>query len=68
MGLVMLLDGFKVVAVDDRGADLVSQSGARQRYRIRPLPAHTVALWDIPDAPTLPAADDNAVAETDDAG
>ena len=54
MGLVMLLDGFEVIAVDDRGADLVSESGARQRYRLRPLPAHTVALWDITGEP--PAA------------
>jgi hypothetical protein len=51
MGLVMLLDGFEVIGVDDRGADLVSRNGARQRYRIRPMPAHTVALWDIPGEP-----------------
>jgi hypothetical protein len=47
MGLVMLLDRRTIVGIDADGADLVTQTGARQRYRRRPLPADTVSLWDL---------------------
>jgi hypothetical protein len=47
MGLVLLLDRCKVVGVDQDGADLVTASGARQRFRRRPLAQGTVALWHL---------------------
>lgn len=47
MGLALLLDRCDVVAVDKAGADLVTGTGARQRYRRRPLPATTVSLWQL---------------------
>jgi hypothetical protein len=47
MGIVLLLDRCEIVAVDEHGADLVFNTGARQRYRRRPLPADTVSLWDL---------------------
>jgi hypothetical protein len=45
MGLALLLDRCKVVAIDQDGADLVTASGARQRFYRRPLPPGTVSLW-----------------------
>jgi hypothetical protein len=47
MGLVLLLDRAEVVAIDKGGADLVTATGARQRFRRRPLPPHTARLWDL---------------------
>jgi hypothetical protein len=47
MGLALLLDRAEVVAVDEAGADLVTTTGARQRYRRRPLPRGTVSLWEL---------------------
>jgi hypothetical protein len=47
MGLVLLLDGCEVVAIDPDGADLVTAGGARQRFRRRPLPHGTVSLWEL---------------------
>jgi hypothetical protein len=47
MGLVLLLDRCEVVAVDEQGADLMTATGARQRFRRRPLPAATVPLWQL---------------------
>ena len=47
MGLIMLLDRYEIVGIDRDGADLVTQTGARQRYRRRPLPANTVSIWDL---------------------
>ena len=47
MGLAPLLDRCEVVSIDDEGADLVTVTGARQRYRRRPLPADTVSLWEL---------------------
>lgn len=47
MGIVLLLDRCEVAGIDERGADLVSATGARQRYRRRPLPAGTVSLWEL---------------------
>jgi len=48
MGLAMLLDRAEVVEIDERGADLLlTTTGARQRYRRRPLPIHTIRLWDL---------------------
>jgi hypothetical protein len=47
MGLVTLLDRCEVVGVDEQGADLVTATGARQRYRRRPLPTGTVPLWGL---------------------
>ena len=51
MGLVLLLDRAEVVSIDCDGADLVAATGARQRYRRRPLPADTVSLWDLATCP-----------------
>jgi len=47
MGLVLLLDRMEVVGIDPDGADLVTETGTRQRYRRRPLPANTVSLWAL---------------------
>jgi hypothetical protein len=47
MGVALLLDRAEVVGIDDEGADLVTVTGARQRYRRRPLPPDTVTLWDL---------------------
>ena len=47
MGLVLLLDRMEVVGIDPEGADLVTETGTRQRYRRRPLPANTVSLWAL---------------------
>ena len=47
MGIVMLLDRCTVVAIDRDGADLLTVSGARQRFRRRPLPPGTVSLWKL---------------------
>ena len=47
MGLVLLLDSWEVSSVDEAGADLVTETGAPLRYRRRPLPGHTVSLWQL---------------------
>ena len=48
MGLVLLLDRARIVALDSGGADLVVEPGeTRQRYRRRSLPPGTVSLWDL---------------------
>ena len=47
MGLAMLLGGVEVVAIDAGGADLVTVTGARQRFRRRPLPPGTITLWEL---------------------
>ena len=47
MGLVLLLDRWKVSGIDEAGADLVTETGAPLRYRRRPLPGHTVSLWQL---------------------
>jgi hypothetical protein len=47
MGLVLLLDRCEITSIDELGADLVTNTGARQRFRRRPLPADTIALWRI---------------------
>ena len=47
MGLVLLLDRRKITSIDEHGADLVTNTGARQRFRRRPLPADTIALWQL---------------------
>ena len=47
MGLMLLLDRCEIVAIDQDGADLVTASGARQRFRRRPLPPGTVLLWEL---------------------
>ena len=43
MGSVLLLDGCEVVGVDEHGADLMTNAGARQR-----LPSSTAAARDRP--------------------
>jgi len=47
MGLVLLLDRWEVSGVDEAGADLVTETGAPLRYRRRPLPGHTISLWQL---------------------
>jgi hypothetical protein len=57
MGLALLLERNEVVSIDERGADLISSPGASSlRFRRRPLPAHTVNLWDIRISPTSPTS------------
>ena len=48
MGLVLLLDRCEVVSIDPDGADLVTITSARQRFRRRPLPTKAVPLWGLP--------------------
>jgi hypothetical protein len=45
MGLVLLLGRCEVAAIDRDGADLMTATGARQRFRRRPLPPETAPLW-----------------------
>ena len=47
MGLVLLLDRSEVVGIDPDGADLMTVTGARQRFYRRPLPLDTVSLWEL---------------------
>jgi hypothetical protein len=48
MGLIMLVDHFEVIAIDEHGADVVAvRTGVKQRHYRKPLPAHTVRLWDL---------------------
>jgi hypothetical protein len=47
MGLVMLLDRARIVSIDNAGADLITATGARQRYRRRPLPPGTISICDL---------------------
>ena len=47
MGIALLLDRWEVSSVDEAGADLVTETGAPLRYRRRPLPGHTVSLWQL---------------------
>jgi len=47
MGLVLLLDRWEVSGVDEAGADLVTETGTPLRYRRRPLPVHTIPLWQL---------------------
>jgi hypothetical protein len=48
MGLVMLLDRMGVVGIDPEGDDLIAPAGgAKVRFRRRPLPQHTISLWDL---------------------
>jgi hypothetical protein len=46
-GLVMLLDRYRIVSIDERGADLATESGARQRFYRRPMPPGTTMLWEL---------------------
>jgi hypothetical protein len=46
MGLLLLLDRWDVVGIDESGADLVI-GGKPQRYRRRPLPASAISLWEL---------------------
>jgi hypothetical protein len=47
MGLALLLDRCEVVSVDEHGADLATNTGAKQRFRRRPLPRGTISLWQL---------------------
>jgi hypothetical protein len=47
MGVILLLNRCEVVAIDRDGADLVTVTGARQRFRRRELPPGTVSLWEL---------------------
>lgn len=47
MGLVLLLNRCEVVGIDQDGADVVTVTDARQRFRRRPLPPGTVPLWEL---------------------
>ena len=48
MGLVLLLDRREVVSINSDGADIVTVTGAHQRFRRRPLPTKAVPLWGLP--------------------
>lgn len=47
MGLILLLDRCEAAAIDRDGADLLTVTGARQRFRRRPMPPGTVPLWRV---------------------
>ena len=47
---IALFDRWEVVGIDEGGADLMTETGARLRYYRRPLPGHTVRLWDLATA------------------
>ncbi len=47
MGLVLLLDRREIAGIDEQGADLVTVTGTRQRFRRRVMPAATVSLWEL---------------------
>ena len=47
MGVVLLLNRCRIVAVDEAGADLMTDTGARQRFRRRPLPPGTICIWEL---------------------
>jgi hypothetical protein len=47
MGLVLLLDGCEIVGIDERGADLSTRGGVRQRFRRRQMPPPTVPLLSL---------------------
>ena len=49
MGLALLLDRREVIGLDEGGADLRTVTDATQRFRRRPMPAHTVPLWQLND-------------------
>jgi hypothetical protein len=52
MGLVLLLDRFEIVGIDEAGADLIATAGgAKLRFRRRPLPDDTVSLWALTAPP-----------------
>jgi hypothetical protein len=46
-GLLLLLDRMEIVAIDADGAVLRTRTGAAQRWRRRPLPAHAVPIWQL---------------------
>jgi hypothetical protein len=46
-GLVTLLDHCRIVSIDERGADLETESGAQQRFDRRPMPPDTISLWEL---------------------
>jgi hypothetical protein len=50
MGLILLLDRCKVVAIDRDGADLETVTGARQRFYRRPTARGTAPLWRLDQA------------------
>jgi hypothetical protein len=53
MGVTLLCDRCEIVGIDETGADLLTNTGARQRYRRHPMPAGTIPVWDLN---TIPAA------------
>jgi hypothetical protein len=44
MGLMLLLEGCEIVAIDERGAELSTGGDTRQRFRRRPMPPEAVPL------------------------
>jgi hypothetical protein len=44
---IALVDRWEVVGIDEGGADLMTETGARLRYYRRSLPTNTVRLWDL---------------------
>src|SRR5437764_5772449 len=46
MGLLLLLDRWDVIGIDESGADLVI-GGKPQRYRRRALPESAISLWEL---------------------
>jgi hypothetical protein len=47
MGMVVMLGDCTVVSIDERGADIATPSGARQRFSRRSMPVGTVLLWEL---------------------
>ncbi len=47
MGLTLLLNHCEIAAIDGGGADLVTVTGAKQRFRRRPMPPGMISLWEL---------------------
>jgi hypothetical protein len=47
MGVVTMLGDRAIAAIDEHGADLITVSGARQRFSRRPMPVGTTLLWEL---------------------
>ena len=48
MGLLLLVNGGRVIAITAESAVIEQQSGARLTYTRRPPEAECVALWELP--------------------
>jgi hypothetical protein len=47
MGLTLMLHRAEITGIDENGADLMMEGKVTQRYRRKPRPVGTVALWQL---------------------